>query len=62
MPGGLKQGRGGKPNATWDVCDLPEFFKNFETLCESSVAQFTEKNFPAYVNYIRKLMEVEKKA
>eukprot|EP00069_Balaena_mysticetus_P014065 bmy_08529T0 len=38
LPGGLKQRRGGKPKATWDICDLPEFFKTFETSLESSVA------------------------
>ena len=56
----LKQRRGGKPKATWDICDLPEFFKTFEASLESSVAQFTTKDFPAYVNYVRKLMEIEK--
>ena len=50
----LKQRRGGKPKATWDICDLPEFFKTFEASLESSVAQFTKKDF------VRKLMEVEK--
>ena len=56
----LKQRRGGKPKATWDICDLPEFFKTFEASLESSVGQFTTKDFPAYVNYVRKLMEIEK--
>nr|BAB27596.2 unnamed protein product [Mus musculus] len=27
--GGLKQRRDGKPKATWDICDLAEFFKTF---------------------------------
>lgn len=34
----LKQRRGGKPKATWDMRDLPEFFNNFEALLESSIA------------------------
>lgn len=55
----LKQ-RGGKPKATWDICDLPEFFKTFEASLESSVGQFNTKDFPAYVNYVRKWMEIEK--
>lgn len=54
LPGDLTQRRGGKPKATWDICDLPEFFKTFEASLESSVAQFTKKDF------VRKLMEVEK--
>lgn len=37
---------------------IPQDLQDFSL--ESSVAQLTEKNFPASVNYIRKLMEVEK--
>ena len=38
LPGDLTQRRGGKPKATWDMSDLPEFFNNFEALLESSIA------------------------
>jgi len=38
LPGDLTQRRGGKPKATWDIRDLPEFFNNFEALLESSIA------------------------
>uniref|UniRef100_G3U9Q2 Family with sequence similarity 204 member A n=1 Tax=Loxodonta africana TaxID=9785 RepID=G3U9Q2_LOXAF len=29
LHGDLKQRRDGKPKATWDICNLPEFFKIF---------------------------------
>lgn len=52
----LKQRRDGKPKATWDICNLPEFFKTFESLLEfsleSSIAQFTEKVFLLMLNNI----------
>lgn len=52
----------GTKKPTWDICDLPEFFKTLEALPRSSVGQFTTKDFPAYVNYVENWMEIEKLA